>query len=62
MGYSRYFPHNLMDMGSLLGTIRGNIPNHKRDHYVHCAGSLNKANLDSNSYVYHLEEQMVKSK
>ena len=50
MSYSQYFLPNLMDMGSLLGTILGTILNYKRDPYVHNKGSLNKANIDSSSY------------
>ena len=32
MSYSQYFLPNLMDMGSLLGTILGAILNYKRVH------------------------------
>ena len=37
-----------MDMGSLL--VIGTLLNYKRDAYVHCWGSLSKANIDSNSH------------
>ena len=36
MIYSQYFLHNLMDMGSLLGTILGTVQNYKKDLDVHC--------------------------
>ena len=36
----------LMDIGFLLGTIFGNILNHKRDPYVHFQGSLPTASTD----------------
>ena len=36
MSYIPHFLHNLMDMGSLLGTILGTILNYKKDPNVHC--------------------------
>ena len=34
MGHSQYDLHNLLDMGSLLGTRSGAVLNYKKDHYV----------------------------
>ena len=33
--YCHFFIHDLMDMGSLLGTILRNTLSYKRDPYVH---------------------------
>ena len=38
-----------MDMDSLLGSILGTVVNYDKDPYVHCSGSLIKANTDSGS-------------
>ena len=44
------FLRNLMDMGSLSGTILGTTPGYKIDPHVHLEGFLNKANIDSRSH------------
>ena len=40
MSFSPCFRHNLMDIGSLLRTILGTIPNYKRDPWVHWQGYI----------------------
>ena len=50
MSCSQYFLHNLMGMGSLLGTILGTVLNYKRNPYVHPQWCLNKPHTDSSSY------------
>ena len=41
MSSIQYFPRELMDMGSLLGSIVRPILNYKRDPHVNCYGPLN---------------------
>ena len=43
-------PRNLMDMGSLLGSIFRAV-NYKRDPTSNIQGSFNTDNIDSRSYV-----------
>ena len=43
---SHHCSPDLMDMGSLLGTIL----NYARGPHVHCEGSSRKANIDSSSF------------
>ena len=52
MNYSQYFLRNSMDMVSLFRIIFGTILNYKMDPYVHCSGSLNRANDDNSSWKF----------
>ena len=49
-GGSHRTVHKLTDIASLLGTKLGTILNCKRDPYVHCQGSMNKADTDNASH------------